>query len=256
WNLDIQRELPGGFVLTAAYVGTRGEHLFVNQDYNSVDPASGLRLNPNIGEVVVRDNAADSFYHSGQLTLDRKFSRGLLFRAAYTYSKLIDDGSEVFTTTAASSFSQNLFDQKADYGLSAYDRRHRFVMTYVWDVPYPHGDSNLGMKILSQVTRGWQWSGTATFQTGSPQTFTVGFDNNGDGHGGSDRPSLGNPKVPINYTSACLNPAGTCNSGVGFSIDGKTFADFNSSFGVDPVTGAFTATANDFHYFVILGQNG
>jgi len=96
WNLDIQRELPGGLIFTAAYVGTRGEHLFVNQEYNPIDPATGVRLNPALGDVLVRNNAADSIYHSGQLTLDRKFSHGLLLRGAYTYSKLIDDGSEVF----------------------------------------------------------------------------------------------------------------------------------------------------------------
>jgi len=259
WNLDIERQLPGGFILTAAYVGTRGEHLFTNQDYNSVDPNTGRRLNPNLGEIVVRDNAADSFYHSGQLTLDRKFSHGLLLRGAYTYSKLIDDSSEIFTNTGGSSFSQNVFNQKGDYGLSAYDRRHRFVMTYIWDLPYPHSGSNMGMNVLSYVTRGWQWSGTATFQSGAPQTLQAGFDNNGDGHGGSDRPSLGNLSVPINYSAACLGTPQaptTCDSGVGFSIDGTTFTDFNTNFGTDPVTGNFTAKKSDFRYVVISGQNG
>jgi len=197
WNLDIQRELPGQLLLTVAYVGTRGEHLFANQDYNAVDPNTGERLNPNLGEVVVRDNAGDSFYNSGQVTVDRKFSHGLLFRGAYTYSHLIDDVSEVFTTTGGSSFSQDLLNQKGDYGNSAYDRRHRFVMTYIWDLPYPHSTSNMGMTALSYVTRGWQWSGTATFQTGSPETITDGFDVNGDGHGGNDRPDFGSASAPF-----------------------------------------------------------
>ena len=197
WNLDVQRQLPGNFLLTVAYVGTRGEHLFVNQDYNFGDPNTGERLNPSLGDVLVRDNAADSFYHSGQVTLNRSFSHGLLFRAAYTYSKLIDDGSEVFTTTGLSSFAQNPLDQKADYGLSAYDRRHRLVMTYVWDLPYPHSESNAGMKVLSQIVRGWQWSGTATFQTGTPETIADGFDANGDLRA-SDRPNLSNPNAPFN----------------------------------------------------------
>ena len=196
WNLDIERQLPGGLLLTVAYVGTRGEHLFVNQDYNFRNTDTGIRLNPNLGDVIVRDNGGDSFYHSGQVTLDRKFSHGLLLRAAYTYSKLIDDGSEVFTTTGLSSFAQNLVNQKADYGLSAYDRRHRFVGTYIWDLPYPHREDNLGMKILSQVTRGWEWSGTATFQTGSPETINSGFDVNGDGRA-SDRPVLGSETAPF-----------------------------------------------------------
>lgn len=254
WNLDIQRELPGGFILTTAYVGTRGEHLFANQEYNPINPNTGVRLNSALGDVVVRDNAGDSFYHSGQVTLDRKFSHGLLLRAAYTYSKLVDDVSEVFTTTGSSSFSQNLFDQKGDYGLSAYDRRHRFVGTYIWNLPYPNNENNMGMKILSQAVRGWQWAGTFTVQSGSPQTISDGFDNNGDGRA-SDRPDLANPKVPINYSAACLNPAGTCDTGVGFSFDGVHFTDFNSSFGTDPVTGAFTATENQFHY-VVINQPG
>jgi len=254
WNLDIQRELPGGFVLTTAYVGTRGEHLFANQEFNPINPNTGARLNAALGSVLVRDNAGDSNYHSGQVTLDRKFSHGLLLRGAYTYSKLIDDVSEVFTTTGSSSVSQNIFNQKGDYGLSAYDRRHRFVATYIWDLPYTHNEDNTGMKVLSQVTRGWQWAGTFTVQSGAPQTISDGFDNNGDGRS-SDRPDLGNPAVPINYSTACLNPNGTCDTGVGFSFDGVHFTDFNSSFGSDPVTGAFTATKNQFHY-VVINQPG
>lgn len=229
WNLDVERQLPGNFLLTVAYVGTRGEHLFVNQDFNGVNPATGVRFNPNLGEVVVRDNAGDSIYHSGQVTVDRKFTHGLLLRGAYTYSKLIDDASEVFTTTGLSSFSQDLQNQKGDYGLSAFDRRHRFVMTYILDVPYVHSSESLGMKVLSQVTRGWQWSGTATFETGSPETISDGFDEIGNGHPNA-RPDFGSKSAPftsigidgtqLGITStpgtffgpiqACLNGLSTC----------------------------------------------
>jgi len=59
-----------------------------------------------LASVVVRDNGGDSIYHSGQFSVDRKFSHGLLLRAAYTYSKLIDDGSEIFTSTGGSTFSE------------------------------------------------------------------------------------------------------------------------------------------------------
>jgi outer membrane receptor protein involved in Fe transport len=258
WNLNIQRELPGHFVLTTAYVGNRGEHLFTNQQYNPIDPTTGLRMNPTLGDVLVRTNGGDSNYHSGQVTLDRKFTRGLLLRGAYTYSKFIDDTSDVFTTTGFSSFSQDLFNQKGDYGLSAFDRRHRFVMTYIWDLPYKHDPQSGAMKVFSYVTRGWQWAGTLTIQTGAPETINDGFDNNGDGRSG-DRPSLGNPAVPINYSPACLTstPAtSTCDSGVGFSFDGVHFVDFNTNFGADPVTGAFTATKDQFRYVVINGQLG
>ena len=191
WNFDIERKLPGNFLLTTAYVGTRGEHLYVNQEYNpKVD--FGPRLNPAFGPITVRTNGADSIYHSAQVTVDRRFSKGLLLRGAYTFSKLIDDASEIFTNTGTSSFSQNELNQGGDRGLSAFDHRHRFVLTYVWDIPYVHGNA-----ILKQITKDWQTAGTATFQTGSPQTITTGVDENGDGRGTNDRPDLGNPSAPI-----------------------------------------------------------
>jgi Carboxypeptidase regulatory-like domain/TonB-dependent Receptor Plug Domain len=249
WNVDIQRQLPGGLLLTAAYVGTRGEHLFVNQEFNP-----GF-VNPNFGLVSARTNGGDSIYHAGQLTVEHPFKHGLLVRGAYTYSKFIDDMSEVFTTSGLSSRAQSLSNQGADRGLSAFDRRHRFSVAYLYDLPYVHNNGNAALSVLSAITRDWQTSGTLSFASGAPETISVGFDNNGDGFGGNDRPSLGNASVPINYSQACLDPNGTCNSGVGFSLDGVHFADFNSSFGVD-AQGNFIATKNDFRYIVVSGKNG
>ena len=137
WNLNIQREVRGGFIFTAAYVGTRGAHLYTNQQYNP-RVLGGARLNPAFGPMTIRTNGADSYYHSAQFSVDRKFTHGLLLRGAYTFSKLIDDSSEVFTSSGLSSFAQDPLNQAGDRGLSAYDRRHRFVITYIWEVPYVH----------------------------------------------------------------------------------------------------------------------
>jgi len=200
WNLDIQRELPGKFIFTAAYVGTRGEHLYVNQQYNPgiFNPSTGksVRMNPALGGVTVRTNGADSIYHAGQFTLDRKFSHGLLLRAAYTYSKLIDDASEVYTISQQSSFAENPFSQAQDRGPSLYDRRHRLVVTYIWDVPYVHSTDNAGFRVLNALTSHWQWSGFATFQTGQPETIISGTDTLGDLNITNDRPNLVNPSLP------------------------------------------------------------
>lgn len=250
WNFNIERQLPSGFLLTTAYVGTRGEHLFVNTDMN---PFLNNRVYP--GGVTARTNGGDSIYHAGELKLERSFSHGLLLTAGYTYSKFLDDMSDVFITSGSSSFPQDVFNQHRDRGLSSYDHRHRFSAAYLYQLPSVHG-GNAGMNLLHAITSGWQTSGRISFSSGAPQTFADGFDNNGDKHSGDDRPFLGNPKVPINYSTACLNPAGTCDSGVGFTFDGVTFTDFNSSFGTDPATGNFTATKNDFRYYVWLGHNG
>src|SRR5262249_27465144 len=98
WNLDIQRELPGKFILDAAYVGTRGQRLFINEQLNP--GVNGVRVHPERGSVVARTNGGDSIYHSLQTRFERGFDHGLMFRFAYTYSKAIDDvNSEVFVTS-------------------------------------------------------------------------------------------------------------------------------------------------------------
>jgi hypothetical protein len=260
WNLDIQRSLPGGLIVTAAYVGTRGEHLFVNQEFNPGvgTDANGNQLftNPNFSFVTARTNGGDSIYHAGQLKVERPFSHGLLIRGAYTYSKFIDDMSEVFTTSGGSSRAQDLTNQHGDRGLSAFDRRHRLAIAYLYELPFVHDRSNAFMTVLNAITGGWQTSGTLSFTSGAPENIRAGFDVNGDGFGGSDRPSVGNLSIPINFSDACKDPRGTCDTGYGFSFDGVTFTDFFSSFGFDPNTNTFTASKKDFRYYVVPGQNG
>jgi len=189
WNADVQRELPLGLVLTLAYVGTRGEHLFAYQDFNP--RVSSIPPNPNFGEIGILTNAADSWYSSGQAEVERKIHT-LVLRAAYTYSKFMDDSSEINTTTGLSSYSQILTNQHSDWGPSAFDQRHRFTASYVWQVPYFRRNT-----FLRALTDEWQWSGIATIESGTPNTVVVGFDNIGNGHPNA-RPDLGNASAPLN----------------------------------------------------------
>ena len=190
WNVNMERELPLGLVLTLAYVGTKGTHLFANQDFNPQVLYSFT--NPNLGEVALRTSAGDSRYNSFQMEVERKVNTAFTLRASYTYSKFNDDTSEVFTTTGASSYSQDLLNQRSDWGPSAFDQHHRFTVAYVWQLPYSKYNT-----LLKALTDRWQWSGIATFETGTPNTVTTGFDNIGNGHPNS-RPDLGNPAAPLN----------------------------------------------------------
>jgi hypothetical protein len=254
WNVNVERALPGNWIATVAYVGTRGEYLYLNHELNpGVD---SVRLNPDRGSIFARTNNGDSIYHGLQTKVERSFKNGFLFRGAYTFSRSIDNGSEVFVTSGGSTRAQDQFSFRGDRGPSAFDRKHRAVFTWVYQLPNVRGDSG-ALRALKFVTNGWQVSGTASFESGAPETINFGgFDQNGDLSGFNDRPSLGNPAVAINNSSACRDAASTCNTGVGFSVDGVNFVDFFSSFGFDPVTGDFTAKASDFHYLAILGKNG
>jgi hypothetical protein len=199
WNANIQRELPLGLLLTVAYVGTRGEHLFARQDFN---PAQGLNLNtfgyqytnPIFAEFAVQTSGGDSKYNSGQIEVERKL-RSLTLRAAYSYSHYEDDASEIFSlsdTIGLPSFAQNLTNQRGDWGNSNFDQRHRLTISYVADLPYFHGNT-----FLRALTDQWEWSGIATLETGTPNQVEDGFDNQFNGHANS-RPDLENPNAPLN----------------------------------------------------------
>jgi hypothetical protein len=194
WNVNVERALPLGLVLTLAYVGTRGDRLFANQDFNPQVLYSFM--NPNFGEIGVRTNNAQSWYSSGQVEVERKIHT-LILRGAYTYSKFMDDSSEVFSlgstlTVGLSSYPQVLTNQYSDWGPSNFDQRHRFSLAYVWQVPYFHHNA-----FLRALTDQWDWSSIASIESGTPNTVEVGFDNIGNGHANS-RPDLGNPAAPLN----------------------------------------------------------
>ena len=205
WNLNIQRELPLKLVVTAAYVGTRGERLFGNRDLN---PGIGfdqnfnaILENSNFGEIETRANIGNSWYNAAQLEVERRFHSDFLLRVSYTYSKFTDDVSEVFSTTTANfatggltSFAQNLKCQTCDWGPSSFDRRHRFVYAYVWAMPYSKRNW-----LLKALTDRWQWATLGTLETGSPDTPFDGFDNIGNNHPNS-RPDVSNPKQPLTAT--------------------------------------------------------
>lgn len=197
YNFGIQRELPFKFIGDVAYVGSRGTRLFINEQLN---PGVGgfntlTRLFPNRGGVTARTNGGDSSYNSLQARLDRGFSSGLLLRFAYTFSKAIDDvGSEVFATTGGSSFGSDPFNRRTDRSLSSFDVPHRFVATFIYDLP------SLGRSgFVHNVLGGYSVAGTYRLQSGNVQSpFVGGIDLNGDGSAVNDRPVISNPNAPAN----------------------------------------------------------
>jgi hypothetical protein len=200
WNVNVEHEFPGQWLATIAYVGTRGERLFLNHELNP--GVNGVRLNPNRGSIFARTNNGDSVYHGLQLKAEHNFTKGLLFRAAYTFSRAIDNGSEVFVTSGGSTRAQDQFSFKGDRAPSAFDRKQRAVFTWVYALPGVGPDSGFG-HALKYATSGWQVSGSAAFESGAPETIYLGgFDANGDLSSFNDRPSVGSLGVPINYSPA------------------------------------------------------
>jgi len=197
YNFGIQREFPFNLIADVAYVGSRGTRLFINEELN---PGIGgfdtlVRAFPNRGSVVARTNGGDSSYNSLQARLERGFKSGLLLRFAYTFSKAIDNvNSEVFVTTGGSSISSDPFDRSVDRSRASFDVPHRFVATFIYEVP-SLVKSGLGHALLG----GYSIGGIYRLQSGNVETpFVGGIDLNGDGNAFNDRPAISNPNAPQN----------------------------------------------------------
>ena len=176
WNLSIQRALAADTLFEVAYTGTTGNRLFVFSNINSSPPTTGTPQKPfpTLGNIRTYSNAGHSSYHALQTKLEKRFSQGLYFLAAYTYSKSIDNQSNGNDNAGAvPQEPQDPFNLAAERGASSFDRTHRFAFSGVWQVPVGRGrtfQSNMP-RGLDALIGGWQVSGIFTAETGAP--FTV-----------------------------------------------------------------------------------
>jgi len=251
WNANVQHELPAAMIMTLSYVGTRGTQMFESDTINAFggyDPAamaSGAltllpRLNPARGPITVRDNSGDSHYNGVSAELERHFARGLLFRSAYTFSKAIDNGSDVYfglgTATVVPQSPYYPDGRNSERALSAFDTRHRWVTSFVYAVPEFRSNENQFYRGLSILSSGWELSNVFAVQSGEPATVSViGIDTNGDGNAANGRPFLGNAAAPINSVGID-----------GIFIGGTPGTIYNND------TGAAT-TASNVHWVVAPG---
>ena len=188
WNLGVQHRLYGNLVVTADYVGTKGTHLSVlrnlnQQLFNAAGVGTGVIPYPSLGPIEYRDNGGNSNYHGGELTVEKRFSRGFSFRTAYTYSKSIDYAQEHLAAGGTGSFTQNARDLRERRGPSDFDVRHRLVGSYIWELPFGKGRSYLHDGVLAHVVGGWRLSGLANVRSGRP--FTVAANGNSTALGGA-----------------------------------------------------------------------
>ncbi|MBL8293120.1 MAG: TonB-dependent receptor, partial [Bryobacterales bacterium] len=213
WSFGIQRQLPGNIIYDVSYVGSKGTRLFLTEDQNplvpgdlQVLPQSTVaipaerrtgRLDSLQGPRSHRTNGGDSNYHSLQMLATKRFSGGLQFTAAYTFAKLIDNGSEAYNIAAANSpLAQGVPPMfgglRLDRGLSTFHRTHRAVFAYLYELPFYRSQRGL----LGRLGGGWQLSGITTFESGVPLNVLNGVDADGLGGSVADRPDFNPNGIP------------------------------------------------------------
>ncbi|MET0645016.1 MAG: carboxypeptidase regulatory-like domain-containing protein [Pyrinomonadaceae bacterium] len=243
YSLSWQRQFAGDYFMEFGYTGSRSINQVNQLQANpavlteaqaatvraggAIPAVQARRIFPALGQRVLIATSAQGTYNAGYVNLNKRFSRGLQFGVAYTFSKLTDNNSESLGVAAITGGSpqipQDFFNINAERSLSAFDRRHRLVANFVYEVPTPGGDF-FRQGFGRQVFGGWEIAGIITRQSGQPFTIQTGVDTNGNGQLG-DRP---------NY-----NPGGTLQ--------------------VDPVTGdfrTFTSPLVGGQFIVPLGTNG
>ena len=197
YNLNVERELARGMIVSVGYFGTRGNHLTRQAEENPFEPALGHRYNPNLQSPLITElTDAQSFYNSFQVSVSKRYAHNLFLQASYTLAHSVDDASVDFSSTEAvndSPGSQNIFDRKGSRGPSDFDIRHNFVASVAYELPG-----------RGRLLGGWLASAVASVHSGSPFTPVLAFDN-ADVQSLliAERPNLvGNP-----YARVCPNGA-------------------------------------------------
>jgi hypothetical protein len=229
WNLAFEREIFPEWLARLAYVGSSSLY---GRDTKQLNPAVYIP-GSSLGTDARRLFAADAIggidyatqdrrahYHSMQLSLVKRFSRGFTVNANYTWSKSMDNRGDY---VAPWYWPNGDAFQK---GPSEFDHKHRLVLSWVYDLP----KMSSGNGFVKTIVNGWQWSGIGQYQTGSPFTVKSGADNS--------RTGLGNDRAVL--TGVSLTPVALA----GLAADDKRNWFNPAAFG-----------RNDLGTFGTLGRN-
>jgi len=203
WSFDVQRELSRSTALDLQYVGSNTSHLDRSFFNNTPQPGAGA-VNPRrptsrygSRRIIQNDLIAD--YDAVSVILRKRMSFGLQADAHYTWSRTRD----MATHSNGGGQTMDNYDIWADYGPSNWDIPHRFVASYIYDVPFLKDSSQ---PILKYAVAGWQVGGVTTIQSGTPVNITLSTDRANIGINGLQRPNLVGAAPSLNCQP---NTAGT-----------------------------------------------
>jgi hypothetical protein len=200
WNLTGERDLGKGIGVRLTYTGSHGSNLETMEDLNQVpansigysnsDPApaatgacitddgtliSDHRPYPCWSIIQSVANAAESNYNSGTVEVSRHSGKDFTFNASYTFTRDLSDAEGatpnglvgVSGGDAGGSYLTDRFHPGLDYGNVAFDRRHRFLVTYLYNLPFGHGERWLNSgALLGKLVGDWQLGGVTILQSG------------------------------------------------------------------------------------------
>lgn len=199
WSLNIQREVAPDTSFSIGYVGTKGTHLLgfydMNQGQPNVNVANGnispdsVRPYQGFGQISAYATMFNSNYNALQVSLIHRLKNGVSFQASYTYSKTLTDNPGPNGTAYSSTWPQDSYNIRSEYGPADFDHTHMLSFSYSWELPF-FKHANAATKAF---LGGWQVSGITVFQSGAPLTVTLPNDQAGVGSYNQRPDQVGNP---------------------------------------------------------------
>jgi hypothetical protein len=224
WSMRMERQLSPNMSLRVGYVGNHGYHELIGVDENARQPVvcpaapcpatfpniaaygalaglpvprgtfyiaptagggSPARPNPALANTWTWMSEGDSSYNALQVDITRRFSRGLSFRGAYTFSKVLDDGDSYNSTAAgnAPGLVSNPYDVRADWGLGTFDVRNVGIISGTYELPLGKGRHWFANThgFGGALAGGWAVNSIVTLQGGFPFTPQLGYNPSNDG---------------------------------------------------------------------------
>jgi hypothetical protein len=180
WTVGTQFQFGNDYVGKVEYIGTAGRNLVREVEANlGFTTASGLgngqRLDPTRGSILIGQGIAKSNYHALQVSVDKRFSSldaiGLnwgswLMNANYTWSRFMSESDDVLGGQTNRTLPADPRCPECDYGPSGFDQPHRFVMSWVWELPGKELNNGFAKRIIG----GWEIAGVTTLASGTPYT--------------------------------------------------------------------------------------
>ena len=255
WHLGFEYQLPAATVLEVSYAGSRGLKLFAFYNGNQAVPVEGTDSLPTAPRRPANDAAPGapgpcsldnpdncnpaldvsiptfrsntfSNYNSLQVRLEKRYTHGLQFEAAYTFAHALDNASSASLGSVNNGDFQDQRFPKANYGNADFDVRQRFVFSYVYDLPFGRGRlfAKDAHGPLNHIIGNWQMTGVFSAATGNYYTATDINDVSGGDCGGTvgyycSRPVVvGNPNaspcVPGTLFNTCAFADNTTDPGI------------------------------------------
>jgi Carboxypeptidase regulatory-like domain/TonB dependent receptor len=185
WNLTIERNIGLGTALRVTYDGSHGADLGYSINANQL-PANTAGFSavkssapfPIWAHITDYVNGARSNYNALTIAVNKRLSHGLTFQSSYAFTKNLSNGAGYSPTGFTGEAGGRVTDPQninLDYGNVAFTRRHRFLSTFVYDLPFGKGKTLVSgaSPLLDRIVGGWQAAGVLLFQTGPFLTVTA-----------------------------------------------------------------------------------